>query len=166
MKKNPNFFFKNHEYVMDFCRFLERGSSKRGQTHIFLHISGWHKIDILLGCIISRENDFFFSREMTICQTGKKVLSAIVNKHRALQIVWKMDYIILCCICLLWKKRITYVFKKYIINLIRYNKADVKIKKHDFGIFCLYFFLPKKVLCCIFLTQQLNLQNLNYERMG
>ena len=87
----------------------------------------------------------FFSREMTICQTGKKVLSAIVNKHRrALKIVWKMDYIILCCICLLWKKRITYVFKKYIINLIIYNKADVKIKKHDFGIFCPYFFLPKK----------------------
>ena len=55
-----------------------------------------------------------------------------------------MDYIILCCICLLWKKRITYVFKKYIINLIIYNKADVKIKKHDFGIFCPYFFLPKK----------------------
>ena len=73
--------------------------------------------------------------------------------------------IILCCICLLWKKRITYVFKKYIINLIRYNKADVKIKKHDFGIFCPYFFLPKKVLCCIFLTQQLNLQNLNYEQI-
>ena len=83
----------------------------------------------------------FFSREMTICQTGKKVLSAIVNKHRALKIVWKMDYIILCCICLLWKKRITYVFKKYIINLIIYNKADVKIKKHDFGI---YFFSTKK----------------------